>query len=110
MGCHDLPAMIDYTLKKTNQEKLIYIGHSQGTTGFFVMASERPEYQEKIKAMFALAPVAYMTHMKSPFYQVISRFSHNVEVRWRINKKILVSKKLRKFATNRTAFSSFIFS
>ena len=72
--------MIDYVLKKTNRKKLIYAGHSQGTTDFFVMASERPEYQKKIKAMFAMAPVAYLTYIKSPFYQVISKFGNNIEV------------------------------
>ncbi|XP_043269207.1 uncharacterized protein [Venturia canescens] len=84
MGCHDIPAMIDYILKEADQEQLIYVGHSQGTTGFFVMASEHPEYQNKIKAMFALAPVAYMTHMTSPFYQVIARFANNIELLMRL--------------------------
>jgi pimeloyl-ACP methyl ester carboxylesterase len=40
---------------------LIYIGHSMGTSALFVMLSELPEYNEKIKLFIALAPVAYMT-------------------------------------------------
>lgn len=32
MGIYDLPAEIDFILEKTGQEKLSYIGHSQGTT------------------------------------------------------------------------------
>ena len=32
MGGKDLPAVFDYLLKETNNEKLAYIGHSQGTT------------------------------------------------------------------------------
>jgi hypothetical protein len=29
MAKHDLPSMIDYVLKVTNQTELFYIGHSQ---------------------------------------------------------------------------------
>lgn len=32
MAKYDLPATIDFILKKTGQEKLHYVGHSQGTT------------------------------------------------------------------------------
>ncbi|XP_017075154.2 LOW QUALITY PROTEIN: lipase 1 [Drosophila eugracilis] len=66
IGMYDLPAMIDYVLKKTGSQKLSYFGHSQGTTSFFVMASSRPEYNSKIHLMSALAPVAFMKHMKAP--------------------------------------------
>lgn len=72
MGIYDLPAMIDYTLEHTGQQKLYYAGHSMGTTTFFVMASQKPEYNNKIHVMFALAPIAYMGRMSSPFFQLIS--------------------------------------
>lgn len=62
IGIHDLPASIDYILMKTNQTRLHYIGLSQGTTAFFVMASERPEYNEKIITMNAMAPIAFLSH------------------------------------------------
>ncbi|XP_011176163.1 lipase 3 [Solenopsis invicta] len=78
-GMYDLPAMIDYIVKATGQEKIIYMGHSQGTTTFFVMASERPEYQDKIKVMFAMAPVAYCGRMDNPIFQFLSRFSGPLE-------------------------------
>lgn len=32
MAKYDLPATIDFILKKTGQDKLHYVGHSQGTT------------------------------------------------------------------------------
>lgn len=73
MGIIDLPAMIDYVLEQTGQNNLYYIGHSQGTTIFFVMASEKPEYNSKIKAMFSLAPIAFTSHMTSPLLQIISK-------------------------------------
>ncbi|XP_036147183.1 lipase 3 [Monomorium pharaonis] len=84
IGTRDLPAMIDYIVKTTGRKKMFYIGHSQGTTSFFVMASERPEYQEYIEEMYALAPVAYCGRMKSPFLQLIAQFSVSVDLFWNI--------------------------
>lgn len=72
IGSYDLPAMIDYVLNTTEQETLKYIGHSQGTTSFFVMASQRPEYNQKITLMVALSPVAFMSHAQSPLVRLLS--------------------------------------
>lgn len=72
--------MIDYILDKTGVEKILYLGHSQGTTAFFVMGSEKPEYMEKIKMMTALAPVAYMKHFPNKIFQLIAKFSGVVSV------------------------------
>lgn len=66
IGFYDLPAMLDYVLSETGFKKTTYFGHSQGTTSFWVMGSMRPEYNEKITIMHALAPVAYMKHVKTP--------------------------------------------
>ncbi|EAT43642.1 AAEL004933-PA [Aedes aegypti] len=71
IATYDLPAIIDYTLNVTSKEKLHYIGHSQGTTVFFVMCSERPEYNEKILLAQGLAPIAFMEHMNSPLLKVM---------------------------------------
>lgn len=66
IGNYDLPAVIDYILDNTGKEKLSYVGHSQGTTIFFACMASRPEYNDKITLMIALAPVAHMTHMTHP--------------------------------------------
>ncbi|XP_033337986.2 lipase 3 [Megalopta genalis] len=79
MGLYDLPAMIDHILKITNQKKIMYIGHSQGGTAFLVMASERPEYQEKIEAAFPLAPASFMSHMTNPFFRLLATFVDALE-------------------------------
>lgn len=71
MGHYDTPAFIDHILAATKQEKLFYIGHSQGTTSFFVMASQRPEYNEKIRLMISLAPVAFMAHTAHPLLKIL---------------------------------------
>lgn len=80
MGIYDLPTMIDYVLEKTQKAKLFYVGHSQGTTAFFVMCSEKPEYNDKIRVQFSLAPIAYMNHITSPMLKVVSIADLGIEV------------------------------
>ncbi|XP_017770539.1 PREDICTED: lipase 3-like [Nicrophorus vespilloides] len=79
IGTVDVPAMIDFALEHTGQSKLFHIGHSQGTTTFYVMCSERPEYNDKIIAHFSLAPIAFMKHMTSPLLQIVSIFPGGLE-------------------------------
>lgn len=55
----DLPAAIDHVLDHSGQSDLIYIGHSMGTTVSYVILSEMPEYNEKIRLAISLAPIAY---------------------------------------------------
>ncbi|XP_049535775.1 lipase 1-like [Anopheles darlingi] len=80
IGLYDLPATIDYILERTQQRRLHYVGHSQGTTAFFVMTSMRPEYNEKVIEMQALAPVAFMEHMRSPLLRLMTRFLNTLNV------------------------------
>ncbi|CAH0713079.1 unnamed protein product, partial [Brenthis ino] len=75
----DLPVMIDYALKVSEQKKLIYIGHSQGSTIFFALAATHPEYREKITMMFALSPMVYMTNVRSPLFRMIAPSSQFYE-------------------------------
>lgn len=78
MGRFDLPANFDYVLALTGTDGLYYVGHSMGTTMFFVCMAERPEYNSKIKLMSALAPVAYTQHMISPI-ALIAPFEGQIE-------------------------------
>ncbi|XP_044254643.1 lipase 3-like [Tribolium madens] len=72
IGYYDIPTMIDFVLEQTGKDNLFHIGHSQGTTTFYVMTSMRPDYNAKIKAHFSLAPIAYMNHMTSPLMHLIA--------------------------------------
>ncbi|GAB0092453.1 Lipase [Sergentomyia squamirostris] len=76
IGIYDLPAMIDYSLNATGQKSLQYIGHSQGTTSFFVMASMREEYQEKVSFFQALAPAVFLSNSKSPLIRALAPFAN----------------------------------
>ncbi|XP_056648775.1 lipase 3-like [Diorhabda sublineata] len=79
IGYYDLPTMIDYILLETGTDGIYYVGHSQGTTTFFVMTSTRPEYNEKIKVQISLAPIAYMSHMTSPLLRILSFWEGSFE-------------------------------
>ncbi|KAE8750091.1 Lipase 3-like [Frankliniella occidentalis] len=74
-GVYDVPATIDYILERTDHSDLMYIGHSMGTTAFFIMLSERPAYNVKVRSMSALAPVSYMTQVQSPLLRVAALLS-----------------------------------
>ncbi|CAL8088834.1 unnamed protein product [Orchesella dallaii] len=79
MGAYDVPAVLDYILKTTQQPNLFYIGHSMGTSMFWITMQMYPEYNSKIRNMFALAPVAYVQHIKSPI-RILSPLSTEVEL------------------------------
>ena len=57
---YDYPVAIDYILNKTSQEDLYYIGYSMGTSHYFIMLSELPKYNEKIKAAFVMGPAVFV--------------------------------------------------
>lgn len=88
IGVYDLPAMIDHVRETSKQEKILYVGHSQGSTAFFAMASERVEQQAKIKAMFALAPATFMPRNSNPLVRLLAPFVNDIKVKyerqWRI--------------------------
>ncbi|XP_063627022.1 lipase 1-like [Cydia splendana] len=65
-GLYDLPTTIDYVLNATRKGNLKMIGHSQGTTINFVLLSSKPEYNDKIKLLIALAPVAFLNNLAPP--------------------------------------------
>lgn len=79
IGQFDLPAMIDYTLQKTNTDKLHYIGHTEGTTAFFVMCSLLPEYNQKIRSMHGLSPGAFMSNLKSPLINGLTFYIYRTD-------------------------------
>ena len=66
-GLKDLPAFIDHILAKTGQEKLTYIGHSQGTTAMFLGAALNPEYfEQKVNLFVALGPITVLKNIRVP--------------------------------------------
>lgn len=71
MGVYDLPAELDYAMARSGNKKFYYIGHSMGNTMMFVLLSMRPKYNDKVKLFVSLAPVAYMTHLRSMVFRIL---------------------------------------
>ncbi|XP_043191779.1 lipase 3-like [Amphibalanus amphitrite] len=88
---YDNPAMIDYILETTGYDDLYYIGFSSSTISFWAMMNYYPAYNDKVRFMVALGPVATMKYFRSivrifvPFRKAIQKmsaiFSHNESFR-----------------------------
>ncbi|XP_026566284.1 lysosomal acid lipase/cholesteryl ester hydrolase-like [Pseudonaja textilis] len=74
MAMYDLPATINFILKKTKQKQLYYVGYSQGATIGFIAFSAMPELSKKIRMFLALAPVIYATYVPNNLLKSLSSF------------------------------------
>jgi len=83
MGKYDLPAAIEYILKRQPRdyaEKIYYVGHSMGTVMYWVAMNEHEEFMDSsVEMMVAMGPVAYVDHMISPI-KYLSYIQGDVEV------------------------------
>ncbi|XP_059099601.1 gastric triacylglycerol lipase-like [Tigriopus californicus] len=61
-GLEDLQAGFSYVLETTGQSKLIYVGHSMGTSEFLAASAVQPEIQVMVSAAFLLAPPSYFDY------------------------------------------------
>jgi lysosomal acid lipase/cholesteryl ester hydrolase len=75
MGEFDITAEIDYVLKVSKQQKLAYIGHSQGTSQmFYGLAKNEDFFDQRVSIFIALGPVMKLDHCKS---SLLSFVAHN---------------------------------
>ncbi|XP_026322794.1 lipase 3-like [Hyposmocoma kahamanoa] len=65
IGLYDLPAIIDYVRRQTN-EPLNFIGHSMGATALLVLLSSVPKYNDFLRMAILLGPLVYMKNIKGP--------------------------------------------
>ena len=83
MGKFDAPEQVDYVRKYTQQEKITYIGHSQGTTQLFYAMSKNPDFwADRLNLFISIAPVVYIDHSESPMMTFMSRFGNRLEQRF----------------------------
>lgn len=99
IGFYDLPATIDYILQQTSYLRMHYIAHSQGVTSFFVMISERPEYNVKIFLMTAMAPPIFMGHNDNEIVKISCSFLNSIEVSWGFLKLFSLNKHVTLFSS-----------
>ena len=71
--------MVDCALTVSKQKQLFHGGHSQGTVMGFGGFTFNKTLAAQVKAFFALAPVAMVTHVQGAFY-LISKFYKQIEV------------------------------
>lgn len=81
IGYYDLRNSVDYVLNATGQPDLIFIGHSEGVTDFFIMAAEFPEYNDKIRVSINMGPVVLMKYAPGLLVQTLSPFEKILLVR-----------------------------
>lgn len=77
LGLYDIPAVIKY-IRKVNKsgQKIIYFGHSQGTSLMFSSLVQKLDfYQQNIKLFVALAPVARLSNLASTLLSILSKMS-----------------------------------
>lgn len=80
IGMYDIAAMTDYVISQTNVKSIPYIGHSQGTTDFYILLSERPEYADKFKVAIHYAPISFQRSTRCPYIRVFSKIYKEFEV------------------------------
>ncbi|CAF4863815.1 unnamed protein product [Pieris macdunnoughi] len=78
IALYDLPAMIEFALKTAGQDKLHYVGHSQGGTVFLVLNSMKPEYNKKFISAHLLAGVGYQKNFPNSLLKTAARFTTTI--------------------------------
>ncbi|KAF2905645.1 hypothetical protein ILUMI_00535 [Ignelater luminosus] len=68
----DLPAIIDTIYSTARPEHLMYVGHMQGSTLFYIMASEKAEYRDRVHVMITLGPIAFLGNTKNLMLKLAS--------------------------------------
>jgi pimeloyl-ACP methyl ester carboxylesterase len=81
LGDYDLPAQIDKVLYETGEDKLTYVGHSQGTSQmFYALAMNEDEMKDKINLFVACSPVMRLGLKKDRTTKfVVDEIRHGIE-------------------------------
>jgi len=63
MAEYDFPSQINYTLAYTNHTKLVYVGHSEGTTQAFAGLSLNPAIADQLYGFIGFGPIISVSNM-----------------------------------------------
>ncbi|KYO42359.1 hypothetical protein Y1Q_0022214 [Alligator mississippiensis] len=96
MAIYDLPAMIDFILHKTGQEKIFYGGHAQGSVIGFIVFSVMPQLAQKVKMLFVLGPAYTLQNIKG-FLQIFGLLDVMLKLIFGKKEFCLLNKRLRAF-------------
>ena len=90
LGRYDQPALWNYVLNHTGESKLIYCGHSQGTSQMFIAMSEQPDFfRSRCALAIMLAPVARVDNMSSTILQKMKENDTAVSIATKIGPELL---------------------
>ena len=79
MGDGDITTEIEYVLKVTKQEKLAYIGHSQGTSQMYWALSHNEEFfAKRVSVFIALGPVMRLDHCRSDLIKTFAQYRQSI--------------------------------
>lgn len=84
-GLQDLKAMIDFVLEETKQKQLAYVGYSMGTTIGYVLLSQEPIYNEKVRVFYNFSPVVFWNKECKDMAQLMLHIYHPLKVRKKHN-------------------------
>lgn len=65
MAEYDLPAVLDFIQQTTGQERISFVGFSQGSTVALAALASQPELAQRLKAVALMGPVSYLQHLES---------------------------------------------
>lgn len=81
MALHDIPTSLNYIQSTTKVQKLMYVGHSQGTSEGFVFLTDEKTHQwanKLISHFVALAPICLMTNFRQKTILALSKYKEFV--------------------------------
>lgn len=71
---YDQPAIINGVLQATLKKKLVYIGHSQGSTQLLLSLGVHKELKNKIASFIGIGPVLTLAGVDNPILNLLSKF------------------------------------
>lgn len=74
----DLTATLDYVFNVTASERVFYICHSMGCAEILAFLSEFPEYNDRLDALFLMAPPLFMRNSRSRILTGIANLAEDV--------------------------------
>jgi len=66
IGLYDVPAMINFMLDHTKEDRTVYVGHSQGCSSLLALLSSKPQFNAKITQAHLMTPAVFMRNSISP--------------------------------------------
>ncbi|XP_003224417.2 lysosomal acid lipase/cholesteryl ester hydrolase [Anolis carolinensis] len=97
---YDIPATIDFILKKTQQDKLHYIGHSQGGSLGFISFTAMPQIAKKIKLFMCFSPPYTLVRTKGLMKMIVSLHDRVKTHLWGNKEFVFFSNKLKTINAN----------